>query len=415
MKEVPMSRVILAALALVAGAGIASAQQPRTPTPPPTPALPSKVVADSSYVSRSLLANEAELLRVVNEIRAREASLLRELESIPKDNEARRRPILMQLQNLNREAFTVMSVVEGRCIARRSNEPEGYMGVSISTSVEATANRVIVRQSNIESVELGSPADRAGLMAGDRILSVGGRDTRNEWPDLADVLEPGRRIIVKVEREGQEVDLPLVVGVRERQTRIVSCPQFERAMSPLRMGAVARTWVVDTTDAQGNRVMFVAPAPPSPTSGPMTPMPSRSPSAPPAPVPATGVVATTPPTATAGPTPPAPPMAFTFSTGGASRIAFFGGAQFRVLDDDWRAVLGVAGNTVGVLVDEVAPGSAAAQSGLRVGDVITHVNGTEATSPFVAARLMGVSENATATLRVIRARERRTVTLRWDR
>jgi S1-C subfamily serine protease len=108
-------------------------------------------------------------------------------------------------------------------------------------------------------------------------------------------------------------------------------------------------------------------------------------------------------------------MVFSFSAGGGSRVSFFGGAQFRALDDDWRSVLGVAPGTAGVLVDEIAPGSAAAQSGLRVGDVVTHVNGTEATSPFVASRLMGVSENATATLRVIRARERRTVTLTWDR
>lgn len=407
-----MSRTLLAALALATLAHAAVAQQPRTPTPPSAP-LPAKV-ADSSFVRRSLVANEAELLRVVNEIRVREAALLRELESIPKDNEARRRPILMQLQNLNREAFTVMSVVEGQCIASRTNEPEGYMGVNISSSAEAIGDSVVVRESIIESIELGSPAERAGLMAGDRLLSVGGRDTRHQLPRLAPVLEPGRRIIVKVERQGQEVELPLVVGVRERATRVVSCGQFDRAMSPLRMGAVARAWVIDTTDAQGNRVVWLTPTPPAVATGPATPLPRRSPPAPTAPVAHTGTVVSTPPVATPAPTPPTPPMAFTFSTGGASRISFFGGAQLRALDDDWRAVLGVAPNTVGVLVDEVAPGSAAAQSGLRVGDVITHVNGTEATSPFVAARLMGVSENSTATLRVIRARERRTVTMRWD-
>jgi hypothetical protein len=269
--------MVVAGLAVAFGAA-AEAQQPRTPAPPPTP-LPSKV-ADSSFVRRSQQANEAELLRVVNEIREREAALLRELVSIPKDNDTLRRPILVKLQNLNREAFTVMSLVESQCIASRTNEPEGYMGVNISSSAEATGGTLIVHQSVIESVELGSPADRAGLMSGDRLLSVGGRDTRNQLPALASVLEPGRRIIVKVERQGQEVDLPLVVGVRERATRVVSCGQFDRAMSPLRMGAVARAWVIDTTDAHGNRVVFLAPSSPPAITGPATPLPSRSPTPP---------------------------------------------------------------------------------------------------------------------------------------
>ena len=100
------------------------------------------------------------------------------------------------------------------------------------------------------------------------------------------------------------------------------------------------------------------------------------------------------------------------TSGGA--ISYFGGAQFRALDDDWRGVLGLKDGTVGVFVNEVAPGSAAAQSGLRVGDVITHVNDAAATSPFVVVRLLGVSTDARASLRVLRAREPRMLTLRWD-
>jgi S1-C subfamily serine protease len=65
------------------------------------------------------------------------------------------------------------------------------------------------------------------------------------------------------------------------------------------------------------------------------------------------------------------------------------------------------------LVNEVAPGSAAAQSGLKVGDVIIEVAGSTATSPYVVVRLLGVTEGNQATLEIIRARERRTVTLQW--
>jgi membrane-associated protease RseP (regulator of RpoE activity) len=398
-------RVILLAAVLALNAGAAFAQQPRTPAPPTPTAtpLPSKV-QDSTFARRSGPANEAELLRVVNELRAREQALLRELEMTSKDNEPARRDILVRLQNLSREAFTVMSVVEGLCIARSAGVRRGYMGVNVSSSMEARDGRVTVQQSTIESVEPGSPADRAGLMAGDRLLSVGGADTRNEWPDLGGVLEPGRRIVVKVERNGQDVELPLVVGEREAAARVVSCPTFERTLQPLRMGPVARGWVTDTSDVHGNRFVIISPLPPT------------------APTPGVAAVAPTPSTGPTPPTPPAPAAGavraaapYTFSSSGGAGISYFAGAQFRALNEDWRSVLGIAAGTAGVLVTEVAPGSAAAQAGLRAGDVITDVNGTAATSPFVASRLMSLSENATATLRVVRARERRTVTMRWDR
>jgi S1-C subfamily serine protease len=108
-------------------------------------------------------------------------------------------------------------------------------------------------------------------------------------------------------------------------------------------------------------------------------------------------------------------VAFGTTTGGASSVSYFAGAQFRALDDDWRVVLGLRPATTGVLVNEVAPGSPAAQSGLRVGDVVTSIDGTAASSPFVVVRLLGLNEQSQASLRVIRAREPRVVQFRWGR
>ena len=100
------------------------------------------------------------------------------------------------------------------------------------------------------------------------------------------------------------------------------------------------------------------------------------------------------------------------TNGATSEISYFNGAQFRSLDEDWRSVLGVRAGTDGVLVNEVAAGSAAAAAGLKSGDVVLSVNGTAATSPLVVARLLSLSDANSSTLRVWRARDTRTVTMR---
>ena len=102
-----------------------------------------------------------------------------------------------------------------------------------------------------------------------------------------------------------------------------------------------------------------------------------------------------------------------FGSGSGSEYAYFAGAQFRALDDGWRDVLGLRSDTRGVLVNEVAPGSAAAQAGLKVGDVVTRVDNTEATSPFVVSRLLGLSQEREVELRILRKGRPQTLTVSW--
>jgi membrane-associated protease RseP (regulator of RpoE activity) len=201
---------------------------------------------------------------------------------------------------------------------------------------------------------------------------------------------------VVVERGGKPVAFVVTVAPRPQRMR-TACPEFERAMQPLRMGSVARVWVRDSADESGNRVVTMLPTPSARGS---QPMPSTPP-APPVPV------APTPPAASA-------PMVFLYgvTNGATSEISYFNGAQFRTLDDDWRSVLGVRSGTDGVLVNEVAVGSAAAAAGLKSGDVVLSVDGTAATSPLVVARLLALNDADQSTLRVWRARDTRTVTLR---
>lgn len=356
--------------------------------------------------TRTTQANEDEILRVVNELRAREARILRELSRTSLTDTVARRSLESQLATVSREAFTVMSVIEGRCMEQRSVAPNGYLGVTITTEVEVVDREVRAQRSVVTSVEPGSPAEAAGIRADDWLVSVAGRDARTGFPELSDVLIPGRRVSVAVVREGAPREFTLTVAPRP-QRMIAACPEFERAMQPLRMGSVARVWVRDTSDAQGNRVVTVMPMPGVPPAPP-TPRIGRTAPTPPAPG-----VSPTPP---APPTPPASgaPMVFMYgvTNGATSEIAYFNGAQFRTLDNDWRGVLGIRNGTDGVLVNEVAAGSAAAISGLKAGDVVLSVDGTTATSPIVVARLLSLSDAPQVSMRVLRARETRTVTFR---
>ncbi len=379
--------VYCSTLALLASAAPAIAMQ-QTGVSATAPASPRVQPAN---------ANAAEMLQLVNELRARESRLLRQLSETPESDDATRRNIMQQLANNARQAFAVMSVVESRCLEQRIDAPRGQIGVTIDNDLEMRDGRVLRSTAAIAAVEPGSPAATAGLQAGDRLLSIAGRDFSNGLPRLSDVLEPGRRIVVRISRDGLERDVPLTVG--EGAPRMdPACQEYARVLQPLRMGGVARAWVQDTTDAAGNRIVMTRPSPrfsvvaPTPPTPP-TPPTAATPAAPPAP-----------------PTPPAPGVfVYGITRGATSELAYYNGAQFRQLDDDWRGVLGIRSGTDGVLVNEVAPGSAAAAAGLRTGDVILSVDGTAATSPFVVVRLLSLTDRPETRMQVIRARDTRTV------
>lgn len=398
-----MRMSVLAVLAVAVTSPLAAAQQ---------------TTVSGTMRTRATQSNEEEMIRLVNELRAREASLLRELSATSLDDVVTRRNIEQQLARVSREAFSVMSVIQSRCLEQQTANSSGYLGLNITSEVDVRGQSDVRVRSLVTSVEPGSPAEAAGIRADDRLTSVAGRDTRSSVPNLADLLEPGRRLPVVVEREGKEREFMVTVAPRPQNLR-TACPEFERAMQPLRMGSVARVWVRDSADENGNRVVSMMPIP---RTAPVPPVPpvASTPSTPPAPR-ASIVRGTspTPPTPAVAPTPPTPPAAgapmvfFYGSTNGAtSEIAYFNGAQFRALDDDWRNVLGVRAGTDGVLVNEVAAGSAAAAAGLKAGDVVLSVDGTAATSPLVVARLLSLADANASTLRVWRARDTRTVTFR---
>jgi len=66
----------------------------------------------------------------------------------------------------------------------------------------------------VEEVVPNSPADRAGLRAGDVIRAFGERPVRATQELLEEIMkrQPGDRVNIKVWRNGKEITLSLTVG-----------------------------------------------------------------------------------------------------------------------------------------------------------------------------------------------------------
>jgi regulator of sigma E protease len=65
----------------------------------------------------------------------------------------------------------------------------------------------------VAEVVAGSPADRAGIRRGDRILAIAGRDARDIRVQVEETtLSPGTRKTIRIEREGREIELELDTG-----------------------------------------------------------------------------------------------------------------------------------------------------------------------------------------------------------
>lgn len=307
-----------------------------------------------------------------------------------------------QAENTVRQLRARLTTLEsdGARIQRRLNDicaadrkPEGWVGIYYSASASALREddgRVVMRfvdYPGIESVEPGSPADKAGVRAGDRIMSMAGRDLRNAEIDFTPLLRPGTRIPFKV-RRGMESKL-LTVTVEPRPDGFSTpCPWIDEriatALSPMQMMVTVTTEDgVEAPNAGGQRIVLHRAGPP-----------------PVAPSPATAPVPPTPPL------PPLPPM----GNGVSASTIVFGGAQFVAVGPELAEALGVER---GMLVVSAGRGSPADQSGLRAGDVILSAAGQTVSSPLVFLQAVEESSRHEVRLQILRRRKPLNVTLKW--
>ncbi len=345
----------------------------------------------------------------------------------------------------------------------------GYLGVRLSEVAEVrwTDEGPLVRYCAyplVVSVEPASPAERAGVGAGDTLVAYGARDLVRDGPIAIDrLLVPGERVRVRLRRDGRTLTRAVVVSERPGGVAGPGWPDRGWPGREWRMPRPAPRWARDPgahdgadggraerdhpegargADAPGMRVRVFTPgrvvvAPPAAGHGGAPDVEQlvldafgRDGFAPGA------VGRDVLERARAGEAPwvtylkALPPLPTrSWGTFGPAALA---GAQLVALDDDLRdAVTGAPPR--GVFVLQVLPGTPAAEAGLRAGDVIVAAAGRPVHTPAAlqralasraavarrreradgAERALPDGDGRAVALRVARGGAARDVVLRW--
>ncbi len=223
------------------------------------------------------------------------------------------------VRSLQPQVAALTGVAEARLA---SAAPNGYVGVSLSGAQVRLVSPEGVFTSHceyplVEAVDAGSPAEKAGLVAGDTLLAYNGRDLVQQAINYPELMVPGSTVRFRIRKSGRQREVPVTIVPRKDEARTMV---MVRAPSAPRL----------TRDGE-----FIV-REMSPSRAPVPPMP--------------------------------PAMA-------SSGVSFLAGAQFSTIDEDFASTLDLE---PGVLVLKVAPGSPAADAGLKPAEVVTRINGQRA-------------------------------------
>lgn len=312
--------------------------------------------------------------------------------------EQARTQILVQLASARAMANSARSIIGQQRALTFMNRgmPSGRLGVTLSggQTTELRDGKVFtVFESplSIASVEPDSPASRGGLLAGDEILAFGRLPVPGAVP-LGDVLKPGERLGLRVRRDGRERSVTVLVD--SSKARAVSFTfSFPEGVSGVTLPPFGGACAGQSCTAAE------APAP---------------------------AVASRPPFTVAAPEPPAPPTAArawvrpTAPEGSLLSGSLWSSTDNSIVGAIMTTITGeledLTGASEGILVLRVAPGTPAAESGLRGGDVILRVNDEEADGvrdlqmAVQRARMRGARQ---VSLVVLRKRKEQSIALRW--
>jgi S1-C subfamily serine protease len=254
------------------------------------------------------------------------------------------------------EAASAAAIAPSVAVTRITMRARGYLGVTFDgphTEVVRPGEHALrfYQYPRIALVEPSSPADRAGVMQGDTVMSLNGIDLTQNEINLTKLLVPESKIVMRVRRDGNPKELRVTIG---------EAPAYyvRRREAPVRVRAYGMP---------GSEAVRVG-------SLPSQPEPAHSP----------------------------------VLWQGYEGIA---GARVETISEGLGRALGVR---EGVLVVGVRPGTPAYRAGLRDGDVIVRAaNERIGTVAALRGIVAAGDRDEGVTLLIRRERKERDITLRW--
>jgi len=294
-----------------------------------------------------------------------------------------------RLREANAEQGRLKRRLETLCLEVK--KPEGWFGVVTTGATmrdrreDGTTVTRFLESPIVASVDPGSPADRAGVRSGDVLMEIGGRQLLRENVVFAELLRPGERIVVKLQRGSDVVTvLPVIEPLPE--VTVTPCTWVDAGVAYVvaPMPAQMPVRVRAGTTAQGGQEYAYVYERPRKDSG--------------------ATVATTAPVPVAG-TVYAGPMAQIFSAGGN----VLAGLQLVPISTESSRALGIS---QGILVNQVLPGPGR-EAGLRSGDILVSADSQDLRSMDVLRRVINRATDRSVTIVVVRDKKRETVQLKW--
>lgn len=398
----PMTRgAVLLASALACGAiavpfGNAAAQDVAPPAPPSPAVCPScdtasdaRADAELARASAALERAQQALIDAMKQAMVSQDSSGATAEKLARANGNLRRAQQRYEQLTNDLVRRRLTIERGDIdrLTRKVQQQVGYLGITLSMiapEVQQEGGKTIMRfeeYPTIESVDPDSPAERAGLESGDRLLALNGKDVTAGCEPFSTLLKPGSHVLLSVKRGAYTKQLSALVAKRP-------------------MSSWGQVW----TSPRNGTTMIVIPSMPAISSVKVA--------APTAPTPDPDNDSTD---VTISVTPFPPMSTMPEMPGMITRV---GGSLLVVAGAEVRPVGNLAdyfGVSQGVLVLRVESGTVAARSGLQDGDVIVRADGNPVASPAGLSRALYRASDAQLRLDVVRLKKKKTVVLKWDR
>ena len=370
----------------VAGSALMAAATPARAQRDSVVLRPVGVEAEVARVARQLIEKKRLQIALVRML----SDLSGQLERVRTDSERERmqqelRTVRLRLSTTGNEGTELRRKLGSLC--NEDHLPNGWLGVvldgddELKTGADGEVSSRYLDYPTVVSVEPGSPAAKAGVESGDRLLIIDRRDPRVADVDISSMLRPGARLQVRVRRGMEGKSLQILVERRPDSFQ-PPCQWMDQSIA----GALRE---VPTEDE------FLLPPPPEPV-------------APPAPGsrPAIARMPASPPSLLRAPEAWGP-LVYSYSSNGTGTFA---GAQVAAMNQDLGAPFGV---DRGLLILRVLPGTPAEQSGLRGGDVILKANGTAIAEPVALQRAINMARSRELQLSIVRRKKPLTIALRW--